>query len=155
MNYIYIQRAQYAQRGALSSTPPARASEATRSRTLSARCPRSPGPIDELLEEVFAAAVGPVDELRVEVFAAPVQAFNGRLGRLVPLIRRCGPVIVVVGLLQGACVNMPVPLCSPALALLSTRPATEVSPSTPRACRRRPCSSVASWSSRASWRPCW
>ena len=69
---LKIIRAHYAQRGALSSTPPARAFEATRSRTLSARCPRSPGPIDELLEEVFAAAVGPVDELRVEVFAAPV-----------------------------------------------------------------------------------
>ena len=26
------------------------------------------------------------------------RAFNGRLGRLVPLIRRCGPVVVVVGL---------------------------------------------------------
>ena len=54
----------------MSSTPPARACEAQRSRTLSARCPRSPGPVDELREEVFAAAVGPVDELRAEVFAA-------------------------------------------------------------------------------------
>ena len=65
----------------MSSTPPARACEAQRSRTLSARCPRSPGPVDELRAEVFAAAAvvaaaaaegGPEGALREVGLAAPV-----------------------------------------------------------------------------------
>ena len=76
--------------------------------------------------------LGPVDAVREVVLAAAaaaIAATGAGPEETLFVVRLAAPIAVVVALVAA-------PLSS-------------------WTCRRRPCSSVASWSSRASWRPCW